>query len=60
MQKIKNRQVTFYMDPRVYDLFKKKYPNISALFFRKCVVEALRNPEFFQHVFFEVNEDFEV
>lgn len=58
--KASNKQVTFYMNGDVYKMFQKKYPNVAALFLRRCVVQAIKSPDFFQHVFFEVNENIEV
>lgn len=50
------KQVTFYMDSKDYELFQTRYPNISSVFFRRCVYSALQSPEWFQKVFFETSE----
>lgn len=46
------KQVTFYQDKSDIELFNKKYPNIASVFFRRCVIRALMDTNFFQDVFF--------
>jgi len=53
------RQVTFYVDENVLFNFKKRYPHLSANFFRRCMVLALNDSNFFQSVFMSSDELFD-
>ena len=51
MTKISKKQVTFYVDENVLFNFKRRFPHLSANFFRRCIVLALNDSNFFQTVF---------
>lgn len=59
MNKPVKRQVTFYVDENVLFNFKKRYPHLSANFFRRCMVLALNDSNFFQSVFMSSDELFD-
>lgn len=50
------KQVTFYMAENVFQLFKQKYPNVTSVFLRRCIIKALESSEFFQDVFFNTKD----
>lgn len=51
------RQVTFYVDSDIFDRFRKLYPNIASVFFRRVVLRCIRDKDFFQDVFFNTPDD---
>jgi len=56
MNKISKKQVTFYVDENVLFNFKRRFPHLSANFFRRCMVLALNDSNFFQTVFMSSDE----
>lgn len=54
------KQVTFYMDEALFEQFKKKYPNIVSVFFRRVVNRALLDSKFFQDIFFDTPDNITV
>lgn len=56
MTKISKKQVTFYVDENVLFNFKRRFPHLSANFFRRCMVLALNDSNFFQTVFMSSDE----
>ena len=51
------KQVTFYMDEDIFEQFKKRYPNIISVFFRRVVNRCLIDPKYFQDIFFETPDN---
>lgn len=50
------KQISFYVDERDFKVFATRYPNLASTFFRRCLVKACQDTEFFQHTFFEVKD----
>lgn len=58
MNKLSKKQVTFYVDENILFNFKRRFPHLSANFFRRCMVLALNDSNFFQTVFMSSDELF--
>lgn len=56
MKKTSKKQVTFYVDENILLNFKRRFPHLSANFFRRCMVLALNDSNFFQTVFMSSDE----
>ena len=56
MNKLSKKQVTFYVDENILFNFKRRFPRLSANFFRRCMVLALNDSNFFQTVFMSSDE----
>lgn len=56
MNKLSKKQVTFYVDENILFNFKRRFPHLSANFFRRCMVLALNDSNFFQTVFMSSDE----
>ena len=56
MNKLSKKQVTFYVDENIFFNFKRRFPHLSANFFRRCMVLALNDSNFFQTVFMSSDE----
>ena len=56
MNKLSKKQVTFYVDENILFNFKRRFPHLSANFFRRCMVLALHDSNFFQTVFMSSDE----
>ena len=56
MYKLSKKQVTFYVDENILFNFKRRFPHLSANFFRRCMVLALNDSNFFQTVFMSSDE----
>ena len=60
MKKTSKKQVTFYVDENILFNFKRRFPHLSANFFRRCMVLALNDFNFFQTVFNSSDEFFDI
>lgn len=60
MNKSLKKQVTFYVDENILLNFKRRFPHLSANFFRRCMVLALKDFNFFQTVFNSSDDFFDI
>lgn len=53
-----NKQVTFYINDYIFEKFKQKFPNVTSVFLRRCIIKALNDSSWFQEVFFTTSDKF--
>lgn len=53
-----NKQVTFYMSDNIFNKFKQKFPNVTSVFLRRCIIKALNDTAWFQDVFFTTSDKY--
>lgn len=51
------KQVTLYLDKKVFDAFQRQYADCHKRLFANCLVLATNSREFFDNVFFGVQND---
>lgn len=59
LKTMKNRrQVTFYANDDIVQLFRRKYPNCISAYLRRCLIAANSSSDVFQKIFFEIEDNF--
>lgn len=51
------KQVTLYLDKKVFDAFQRQYADCHKRLFANCLVLATNSREFFDKVFFGVSNN---
>lgn len=47
-----NKQITFYMDSSISDVFDRLYPRLRSRFLKLCIEKSIQDKQFFDSVYF--------
>lgn len=58
MQKRKNKFTGYYLPEELLQEFQSKYPRLGTVFIRRCMINACKDKQFFDNIFFGVYDKY--